>query len=75
MKYRQQYDSSDCGAACFAMIASHYGLHLNIAKVRALAGTDNEGTNFKGLIDVAKKFNFFKLENQNFLIELFWRFL
>lgn len=57
MKYRQQYDSTDCGAACFAMIASHFGLHLNIAKVRSLAGTDNEGTNFKGLIDVAKKFN------------------
>lgn len=57
MKYRQQYDSSDCGAACFAMIASHYGLHLNIAKVRDLAGTDSEGTNFKGLIDVAKRFN------------------
>lgn len=49
MKYRQQYDSSDCGIACFAMIASHYGLNINIAKARNSAGTDTEGTNFKGV--------------------------
>lgn len=58
MKYRQQFDSSDCGAACIAMIASHFGKNLNIAKVREIAGTDKIGTNFKGLMDVAKEYNF-----------------
>ncbi|MBO5826127.1 MAG: hypothetical protein J6R03_05830 [Treponema sp.] len=24
MKYKQQYDSSDCGAACIAMVAIFY---------------------------------------------------
>ena len=58
MKYSRQFDSSDCGAACIVMIASHFGLQLNIAKTRKLAGTDIEGTNFKGLIDVAHAYHF-----------------
>ena len=32
MRYRQQLDSSDCGAACIAMLASHFGIIINIAK-------------------------------------------
>ncbi len=30
MQYKQQYDSSDCGTACIAMIASHFGKTPNI---------------------------------------------
>ena len=56
MKYRQQYDSSDCGAACLAMIASYFGTSLNIAEIRHFAGTDSEGTNFKGMLDAAKHY-------------------
>lgn len=44
MHYRQQLDSSDCGAACLAMVASHFGKSLNIAQVRATAGTDVKGS-------------------------------
>ena len=51
MKYKQQYDSSDCGAACIAMIASHFGKTPNIAEIRQNAGTDTEGTNFQGLLN------------------------
>lgn len=40
MKYFQQFDISDCGAACLAMIASHYGLRLSITEIRNIAGTD-----------------------------------
>lgn len=58
MKYFRQFDSSDCGAACIVMIASHFGLQLNIAKTRKLAGTDKDGTNFKGLSDVAHAYHF-----------------
>lgn len=56
MKYRQQYDSSDCGAACLAMIASHYGASLNIAEIRQFAGTDKEGTNLHGMIVAANHY-------------------
>ncbi|MCR4734162.1 MAG: peptidase domain-containing ABC transporter [Treponema sp.] len=57
MRYRQQYDSSDCGAACIAMVASYFGENLNIAEVRKKAGTDTEGTNFKGMLDAAHAYN------------------
>lgn len=49
MKYHQQYDSSDCGPACIAMVAPYYGKNVSIAKTRKIAGTDTEGTNLKGL--------------------------
>lgn len=49
MKYYQQFDSSDCGPACLAMIASHFGKSLNIAKVRLIANTSLDGTNLLGL--------------------------
>lgn len=69
MKYRQQYDSSDCGAACLAMIASHFGINLNIAKIRQLAGTDAEGTSLKGLSEAAKFCVILTIENiKNFIL-------
>ena len=57
MKYYQQFDSSDCGPACIAMIASYFGLTINIAKIREIAGTDSEGTNFKGFLNTAAIYN------------------
>ena len=56
MKYRQQFDTSDCGAACLAMIASYYGANLNIAEIRHFAGTDSEGTNFHGMLIAANHY-------------------
>ena len=56
LKYRQQLDESDCGAACLSMIASFFGMPLSIAQVRNAAGTDIEGTNFKGLVDASRKY-------------------
>ena len=56
MTYIQQFDMTDCGAACLAMIASHYGRSLNIAEIRSVAGTDVIGTNVNGLIIAAKKY-------------------
>lgn len=38
MKYIQQLDITDCGAACIAMIASHYGSKLSISEIRSTAG-------------------------------------
>lgn len=56
IKYRQQVDESDCGAACLAMIASFFGKSLNIAQIRHIAGTNTEGTNIKGLLDAAANY-------------------
>lgn len=56
MHYRQQYDETDCGAACLAMIASHFGKSLSIAEVRSQAGTDQIGTNLIGMVQAAKKY-------------------
>lgn len=56
MKYIQQLDLTDCGAACFAMIASYFGIRMSIAEIRQVAGTDTVGTNFKGLVEAASKY-------------------
>lgn len=56
MKYFQQLDITDCGAACLAMIASHYGKRLSISEIRGYAGTDIIGTNINGLLIAAKKY-------------------
>lgn len=55
MKVILQHDERDCGAACLAMIAAHYGLKLPLAKVRSLTKTDKSGTNIYGLTDGAKR--------------------
>lgn len=55
MKYYQQYDYSDCGAACIAMISSFYGKNINIANTRNYCGTNIIGTNLNGIILGAKK--------------------
>lgn len=57
MKYIQQLDATDCGAACLAMIASHYGKSLDIAQVRAVAGTDVVGTSMNGMVIAAKNYD------------------
>ena len=56
MKYYQQFDESDCGAACLAMIASGFGNYLSVAEIRKNAGTDTDGTNLQGLSDAAEKY-------------------
>lgn len=56
MKYIQQLDNTDCGAACLAMIASHFGKQLSIAQIREKSGTDLIGTNVKGLVLAAENY-------------------
>lgn len=56
MKYIQQFDNTDCGAACLAMIASYFGKKLSIAKIREKSGTNLIGTNVKGLVIAAESY-------------------
>lgn len=58
MKYIQQLDETDCGAACLAMIASHYNLNKSVTSIREITGTDTKGTNLAGLIQGAQKLGF-----------------
>lgn len=46
----KQHDIRDCGAACLASVAAHYGLSLPIAKIRQYCHTDTRGTNVLGMI-------------------------
>jgi len=54
----RQHDRSDCGAACLAGIATHYGKSLSVAHVRLLAGTDATGTTLSDLHRAALKLGF-----------------
>ena len=58
MKVIQQMDETDCGAACIAMIAMHYGLRRSITSIRQVSGTDTKGTNLAGMVTASKKIGF-----------------
>ncbi|MGJ5682680.1 peptidase domain-containing ABC transporter [Staphylococcus equorum] len=50
MKFINQYDESDCGPACLAMLAQHYGKKPMLSRIREWSKTDKEGTSLYGLI-------------------------
>ncbi|EDX75926.1 peptidase, C39 family [Coleofasciculus chthonoplastes PCC 7420] len=51
MKYPNvlQHSEEDCGAACIASIAKHYGRIFTINRIRELVGTRQQGTTLLGL--------------------------
>lgn len=58
MRYIHQLDETDCGAACLAMVASHYKSHKSVGAIREIAGTDTKGTNLTGMVQAAQKMGF-----------------
>ncbi len=44
-----QHSEEDCGAACIATVAKHYGRNLIIHRVREVVGTGSRGTTLLGL--------------------------
>ena len=54
----RQHDKTDCGAACLASIAAHYGMKYPISRIRQYASTDKKGTNVLGMIEAAQKLGF-----------------
>ncbi|SMO35770.1 ATP-binding cassette, subfamily B [Chryseobacterium rhizoplanae] len=54
----KQHDIKDCGAACLASVAIHYGLKMPIAKIRQVCHTDTRGTNVLGLIQGLEQMGF-----------------
>lgn len=57
MKLIKQFDENDCGAACLAMIAIHFGSYLSITKIREVAGTDDVSFCFTSLIIILTFFS------------------
>ncbi|SEN28703.1 ATP-binding cassette, subfamily B [bacterium A37T11] len=58
MKKHRQHDLKDCGAACLAAVADHYGKYVPLASIRLLTGTDRNGSSLAGLRYAAKKLGF-----------------
>lgn len=50
----QQQSSSDCGAACLAMISQYWGKRLSLNSLRNLAGVDRMGASLQGLATAAQ---------------------
>ncbi|MBQ3642862.1 peptidase domain-containing ABC transporter, partial [bacterium] len=58
MRYVQQLDEADCGAACISMILSYYNISKSVTRVREVASTDTMGTNLLGMINAFQAFGF-----------------
>mgnify|MGYP002776989181 CR=1 FL=1 len=56
--YIAQQSSSDCGAACLAMIAQYWGKRFSINMLRNLAGVGRSGASLKALALAAEKLGF-----------------
>ena len=54
----KQHDITDCGAACLASVAAHFGLLFPVSRIRQFAYTDQKGTNVLGMIEAAEKIGF-----------------
>lgn len=54
----KQHDIKDCGAACLASVATHYGLEMPIAKIRQICHTDTRGTNVLGMVQGLEQMGF-----------------
>ncbi|SHG00820.1 peptidase domain-containing ABC transporter [Chryseobacterium vrystaatense] len=75
MIFLPQHDQMDCGPACLAMVAAHYGKEYSVQYLRNMSYITREGVSLLGISDAAHKIGFktmagtLKPENidQNFL--------
>lgn len=69
--YVQQHDTTDCAAACLAMVCLHYKKEITITRLRDMMGTDLKGTNLVGLQKAANELGFttaaVRVDRENFL--------
>ncbi len=54
----RQRDASDCGPACIASVAAHYGRRIPVSRIRQEARTDSKGTSMLGMISTLETMNF-----------------
>jgi ATP-binding cassette subfamily B protein len=55
MRFARQIDEMDCGAACLAMIASHFGRSVSLARIRQLVNTGLDGTSLRSICTAAEE--------------------
>lgn len=55
MRFVRQIDEMDCGAACLAMIGSHFGRTISLARIRQLVNTGLDGTSLRSLCSAAEE--------------------
>jgi ATP-binding cassette subfamily B protein len=58
MKFIQQKDMMDCGSACLAMIANHYGMFINLETIRQDCALGKDGVSLLGISKAAEKIGF-----------------
>lgn len=54
MRFIPQHDKMDCGPACLAMIASHYGKVISLRDLREKSFISKEGVSLLGIEEAAK---------------------
>ena len=55
MRFVRQIDEMDCGAACLAMVARHFGRAVSLARIRQLVNTGLDGTSLRSLCSAAEE--------------------
>ncbi|NAW49925.1 ATP-binding cassette domain-containing protein [Elizabethkingia argentiflava] len=69
MKFHAQHDQMDCGPACLAMVASHYGKDFGLQYLRDKSFITREGVSLLGISEAADKIGFktmaAKLKSEN----------
>ena len=63
--YVRQHDTTDCAAACLAMVCLHYKKEVTITRLRDMMGTDLKGTNLVGLQKAANELGFTALRRSS----------
>jgi ATP-binding cassette subfamily B protein len=58
LPFIEQQSSSECGAACLAMISQYWGKSFSINTLRNLANVDRSGASLKGLAKAAETLGF-----------------
>lgn len=58
LPFIQQQSSSDCGAACLAMISLYWGKRFSINTLRSLADVDRSGASLKNLAKAAENLGY-----------------
>ena len=54
--YIQQTTSTDCGAACLAMVLAFHGKSVSLKDLRDVIGLDRDGSHAQGLLEAARWF-------------------
>jgi ATP-binding cassette, subfamily B, bacterial len=57
-KFYHQLESTDCGPACLAMVASNYGTYFNIKEIKNFCSITRMGVSVQDIVEGGKKMGF-----------------